>query len=97
MSIRAALLAAAKVVGFALALPMPLVLVRTLDQTEFGLYKQVFQILQTSLTLLGLHVGLRGVGQGTQAERNGVGELGLEQRAVERQPELSEPAAQVKK
>jgi O-antigen/teichoic acid export membrane protein len=58
LSIRAALLAAAKVVGFALALPMPLVLVRTLDQSEFGLYKQVFQILQTSLTLLGLHVGL---------------------------------------
>jgi O-antigen/teichoic acid export membrane protein len=58
LSIRAALLAAAKVIGFAVALPMPLVLVRTLDQTEFGLYKQVFQILQTSLTLLGLHVGL---------------------------------------
>ncbi|HEX8185607.1 MAG TPA: oligosaccharide flippase family protein [Blastocatellia bacterium] len=58
LSIRAALLAAARVIGFALALPLPLVLVRTLDQSEFGLYKQVFQILQTSLALLGLHVSL---------------------------------------
>jgi O-antigen/teichoic acid export membrane protein len=58
LSIRAAALAAARVIGFALALPLPLVLVRTLDQSEFGLYKQVFQILQTSLTLLGLHVSL---------------------------------------
>ncbi len=53
---RAALLAVANVAAFALAFLLPLVLVRTLDQTEFGLYKQAFQIIVTAISLLGLHV-----------------------------------------
>ena len=53
---RAALLAVANSLAFAMAFMLPLVLVRTLDQSEFGLYKQAFQIMTTALTLLGLHV-----------------------------------------
>jgi O-antigen/teichoic acid export membrane protein len=56
LSVRAAMLAAAKVLGFAMTVPLPLMLVRVMTQTDFGLYKQVFQILQDSLSLLGLHV-----------------------------------------
>src|SRR5262249_35557348 len=56
LSVRAAMLASAKVLGFALTVPLPLLLVRALTLSEFGLYKQVFQILQDSLSLLGLHV-----------------------------------------
>lgn len=55
---RAALLAAARVAAFALTIPLPLVLVRTLSQSEFGLYKQVFQIMQTVLALSGLSVNM---------------------------------------
>lgn len=58
LTLRAALLAGAKVVGFALTIPLPLVLVRTLNQHEFGLYKQVLQILMDALVLLGLHVSV---------------------------------------
>ncbi|MCI0490569.1 MAG: lipopolysaccharide biosynthesis protein [Blastocatellia bacterium] len=58
LSKKAALLALAKSLGFVLTLPMPLILVRALDQSDFGLYKQVFQILTTALALLGLHVSL---------------------------------------
>jgi O-antigen/teichoic acid export membrane protein len=58
LSKRAALLAVAKVAGYALTLPLPLVLVRVLSQSDFGLYKQAFQIITTLLTLLGLQVGL---------------------------------------
>ncbi|HJQ68937.1 MAG TPA: oligosaccharide flippase family protein [Blastocatellia bacterium] len=53
---RAAALAAAKTVAFALSVLMPLVLVRTLDQSEFGLYKQAFLILSSALMLFGLQV-----------------------------------------
>jgi O-antigen/teichoic acid export membrane protein len=58
LTFRAALLAAAKIVGFAITIPLPLVLVRTPTQHDFGLYKQVFQILGDALTLLGLHVSV---------------------------------------
>ncbi|HKP10873.1 MAG TPA: oligosaccharide flippase family protein, partial [Blastocatellia bacterium] len=58
LSKRAALLAVAKVAGYALTLPLPLVLVRVLSQSDFGLYKQAFQVITTLLTLLGLQVGL---------------------------------------
>jgi O-antigen/teichoic acid export membrane protein len=58
LSKRAALLAVAKVAGYALTLPLPLVLVRVLSQSDFGLYKQAFQVITTMLTLLGLQVGL---------------------------------------
>jgi O-antigen/teichoic acid export membrane protein len=55
---RAAWLASARVLAFALTIPLPLVLVRTLNQSEFGLYKQVFQILLTALALAGLGVNM---------------------------------------
>ena len=58
MSKRAALLAAAKVAGYALTLPLPLVLVRVLSQSDFGLYKQAFQVITTMLTLLSLQVSI---------------------------------------
>src|SRR5438128_11917730 len=55
---RTAWLAAARVVAFALTIPLPLVLVRMLNQSEFGLYKQVFQIMLTVLALSGLSVNM---------------------------------------
>lgn len=55
---RAAWLAAARILAFAMTLPFPLVLVRTLSQSEFGLYKQVFQIMLTVLALAGLGVNM---------------------------------------
>ena len=55
---RAAMLAAARIVAFAMTIPLPLVLVRTLSQSEFGLYKQIFQILMTVLALAGLQVNM---------------------------------------
>ena len=47
-------LTAAKMIGIAMSLIVPLVLVRRLSQRDFGLYKQAFQVLTTMLTLLGL-------------------------------------------
>ena len=58
LSKRAALLAVAKVAGYALTLPLPLVLVRVLSQSDFGVYKQAFQLITTMLTLLGLQVSI---------------------------------------
>ena len=58
LSKRAAWLAAARILAFAMTLPFPLVLVRTLSQSEFGLYKQVFQIMLTVLALAGLGVNM---------------------------------------
>jgi len=47
-------LASAKAVAFALGFALPLILVRSLSQTEFGLYKQVFLLLNTAITILPL-------------------------------------------
>jgi len=58
LSKRAALLAAARILAFAMTIPLPLVLVRTLNQLEFGLYKQIFQIMLTVLALAGLGVNM---------------------------------------
>lgn len=55
---RAAWLASARILAFAMTIPFPLVLVRTLSQQDFGLYKQVFQILLTVLALAGLGVNM---------------------------------------
>jgi O-antigen/teichoic acid export membrane protein len=49
-------LTGAKIIALALSFMLPLALVRLLSQTEFGLYKQAFQILTTTLSLLGLQV-----------------------------------------
>ncbi|MFN0111085.1 MAG: oligosaccharide flippase family protein [Blastocatellia bacterium] len=46
----------AKGVALALALALPLILARLFHQEEMGLYRQAFQILTTSLSLLGLQV-----------------------------------------
>lgn len=55
---RAAVLAVARILAFSLTIPLPLVLVRTLSQSEFGLYKQIFQIMMTVLALTGLGVNM---------------------------------------
>jgi len=47
-------LASAKAVAFVLGFALPLILVRSLSQTEFGLYKQVFLLVNTAITILPL-------------------------------------------
>jgi O-antigen/teichoic acid export membrane protein len=44
----------AKTVGFALAFALPLVLVRHLSQAEFGVYKQLFLLVSSAMTILPL-------------------------------------------
>ncbi len=53
---RAAWLTAANSIAFALSFIAPLLLVRMLNQTEFGEYKQVFQILTSAMSALNLQV-----------------------------------------
>src|SRR5262249_54269353 len=53
---RAAWLTAANVVAFSLSFLAPLLLVRALNQTSFGVYKQAFQILTSALGWLNLQV-----------------------------------------
>ena len=48
----------AKTLSFAFTLALPMVLVRRLNQAEFGLYKQLFLIIQTSLVVLPLGFGM---------------------------------------
>jgi len=55
---RAALLMAANVIATALSFALPLTLVRTMSQQEYGAYKQAFQIMQTALNLLNLQVAV---------------------------------------
>ena len=44
----------AKTIGFVFNLALPLILVRRLDQAQFGVYKQLFLIIGTSVTVLPL-------------------------------------------
>lgn len=53
---RAAWLAGANLLAFALSFLTPLVIVRVFDRGEFGTYKQLFQILTTFMTALYLQV-----------------------------------------
>jgi O-antigen/teichoic acid export membrane protein len=53
---RAAWLTAANSIAFGLSFIAPLLLVRMLSQTEFGVYKQVFQILMSTIAALNLQV-----------------------------------------
>jgi O-antigen/teichoic acid export membrane protein len=53
---RAAWLTAANSIAFGLSFIAPLLLVRMLSQTEFGEYKQVFQILTSAMSALNLQV-----------------------------------------
>jgi O-antigen/teichoic acid export membrane protein len=48
----------AKTMSFALGLALPLVLVRRLSQTDFGLYKQLFLVVTTSSSILPLGFGM---------------------------------------
>lgn len=51
-------LASAKALAFGLGFALPLILVRTLSQTDFGLYKQVFLLVATAVTILPLGFGM---------------------------------------
>jgi len=53
---RAAWLTAANIIAFGLSFLAPLLLARTLSQTEFGVYKQVFQVLASAIAALNLQV-----------------------------------------
>jgi O-antigen/teichoic acid export membrane protein len=55
---RAALLMAANVMATVMSFALPLVLVRTMSQSEYGLYKQAFQIMASALGLLNLQVAV---------------------------------------
>ncbi|HZH32740.1 MAG TPA: oligosaccharide flippase family protein [Pyrinomonadaceae bacterium] len=54
----AAWVMAAKTLAFAFAFALPLLLVRRLDQTEFGLYKQVFLLVDVAVSILPLGFGM---------------------------------------
>src|SRR4030095_5020209 len=58
LTIRTAWLMIAKTVGYAFSIALPLILVRRLDQNEFGLYKQVFLIVSSAVLVLpfGFHM-----------------------------------------
>jgi len=58
LTMRAALYMLAKTVAFLFSFMLPLLLVRRLSQHEFGLYKQVFLIIGTALSILPLGVGM---------------------------------------
>jgi O-antigen/teichoic acid export membrane protein len=58
LTVQAAWILAAKIFSFALAIAVPLLLARRLDQTEFGLYKQVFLIIMTANALLPFGFGM---------------------------------------
>ena len=44
----------AKTIAFAFSLALPMLLVRRLDQAQFGVYKQLFLVIGTSVTVLPL-------------------------------------------
>lgn len=54
LTTRAAWIVSARTVAFVLSFALPLLLVRRLDQTAFGLYKQVFLIVGTAVNVLPL-------------------------------------------
>lgn len=58
LTAQAAWILIAKVTSFALAIGVPLLLARRLDQTEFGLYKQVFLVIATANALLTFSFGM---------------------------------------
>lgn len=49
---------AANVIATAMSFALPLLLVRMMSQTDYGLYKQAFQIIQSALNLLNLQVAV---------------------------------------
>lgn len=55
---RAAWILFAKSVAFALSFALPILLVRRLSQHEFGLYKQVFLVVNTAFSIVPLNFGM---------------------------------------
>ena len=58
LTTRASWILFAKVIAFALTFFLPLLLVRRLSQHEFGLYKQMFLVVGTAITMLPLGFGM---------------------------------------
>jgi O-antigen/teichoic acid export membrane protein len=58
LTMDAAWLLAAKTVSFMVSLALPLFLVRHLNQVEFGLYKQAFLIVNSTVTIVPLGFGM---------------------------------------
>jgi O-antigen/teichoic acid export membrane protein len=54
LTMRAAWIMSARTAAFVLSFALPLLLVRRLDQTSFGLYKQVFLLVGTAMNVLPL-------------------------------------------
>lgn len=54
IALQSLLLTSARTIGFVASIGIPLVLVRVLDQTEYGLYKQIFLIVGTAQPILQL-------------------------------------------
>jgi O-antigen/teichoic acid export membrane protein len=52
LKVQSAWLLAAKTIGFALSFLLPLLVVRYLDQTQVGIYRQAFQVVTTMVALL---------------------------------------------
>lgn len=58
LTAQAAWILIARVVSFALTIAVPLLLARQLDQTEFGLYKQIFLVIVTANAILTFGFGM---------------------------------------
>ncbi|MGH8337296.1 MAG: lipopolysaccharide biosynthesis protein, partial [Gammaproteobacteria bacterium] len=52
------LLMVAKTIGFVFSMALPLILVRRMDRAEYGLYKQVFLVVATAVSILPLGFGM---------------------------------------
>lgn len=58
LTVQAFWLMVAKTIGFGLSVVLPMVLVRVMNQAEYGLYKQAFLIVVTASSLLSFGVGI---------------------------------------
>lgn len=58
LTARASWLMSAKTIGFVLSFALPLLLVRRMNQEEYGLYKQVFLVVTTAIGFLPLGFGM---------------------------------------
>jgi O-antigen/teichoic acid export membrane protein len=58
LTLRTSLLVAAKTVAFAFTIAIPLLLVRRMPQHEFGLYRQVFLVIGSAISVLPLGFGM---------------------------------------
>src|ERR1700704_2191748 len=58
LTLRTSWLVVGKTVAFAFTIAIPILLVRPLPQHEFGLYKQIFLVVNSAVTLLPLGFGM---------------------------------------